>query len=147
MELPPPFRRDHGDAVFGGEDEMIVQREVGRGHGSRNMPMSERLQIGSTPVSWAPFNLTILPMSVTLDLPPELESAAMSIPDLNERLLLFVRQQVNMEQWRQSRYGASARGLLEQATLEAELARKAGVTREQAAADFEAVHSRITSQL
>ena len=112
------------------------------------MLMSERLQIGSTPVSWAPFNLTILPMSVTLDLPPELENAAMSIPDLNERLLLFVRQQVNMEQWRQSRYSARSRGLLEQAAQEAEQqARKAGVTREQAAAEFEAVHSRITSQL
>ena len=86
-------------------------------------------------------------MSVTLDLPPELENAAMSIPDLNERLLLFVRQQVNMEQWRQSRFSARARGLLDQAAQQAEQARTAGVTREQAAAESEEVHSRITSQL
>lgn len=38
MKLPPPLRHNHGNAVFSGEDEMIVQREMGGSHDPAKLP-------------------------------------------------------------------------------------------------------------
>ena len=53
-------------------------------------------------------------MSITVELPPDLERDANRITDLDERLKLFVRQQVDLERWRSTRYSEKARRLVQE---------------------------------
>lgn len=86
-------------------------------------------------------------MSVTIEIPAEIESAALSIPDLNARLLTFVRHQVDLERWRNNRYSSKAQQLVAQGLAEAEQLKAAGISREEALELFEGVHNRISDQL
>jgi hypothetical protein len=79
-------------------------------------------------------------MTLTLDLPPDLERDAVQITDLKDRLLIFVRQQVDLERWRSRRYSPEARRL---AAESASLA--AVMTQEEAAAGFLGLQDRITA--
>lgn len=81
-------------------------------------------------------------MTLTLDLPPELEKEALRISDLKDRLMVFVRQQVDLEQWRSERYSPAARQLVAES---AQLAEK--MTLEEAAAGFLDVHERVTAAI
>ncbi|MBL9183269.1 MAG: hypothetical protein JNN17_14115 [Verrucomicrobiaceae bacterium] len=81
-------------------------------------------------------------MTLTLDLPPELEKEALRISDLKDRLMVFVRQQVDLEQWRSERYSPAARQLVAES---AELAEK--MTHEEAVAGFLDVHERVTAAI
>lgn len=83
----------------------------------------------------------ILRMTLTLDLPPELESGALQITDLKERLLLFVRQQVDLERWRSDRYSPQARRLVAES---AELAD--AMSHEEAAAAFHDLRERVAGE-
>lgn len=78
-------------------------------------------------------------MTLTLNLPAELESDAIRIPDLNQRLTSFVRQQVDLEKWRSRRYSDHARRL---ATESAEDAEK--ISREEASKDLLESYERIS---
>ena len=81
-------------------------------------------------------------MTLTLDLPPELEKEALRISDLKDRLMVFVRQQVDLEQWRSERYSPAARQLVAES---AQLAEK--MTHEEAASGFLDVHERVTAAI
>lgn len=81
-------------------------------------------------------------MTLTLDLPPELERDAMRIADLKDRLLLFVRQQVDLEHWRSRRYSDEARELVAESASLAEM-----MTREEAAAGFLDLHESVTTAM
>jgi hypothetical protein len=81
-------------------------------------------------------------MTLTLDLPPDLERDAVQITDLKDRLLIFVRQQVDLERWRSRRYSPEARRLVAES---APLA--AGMTQEEAAAGFLGLQDRITAAM
>lgn len=81
-------------------------------------------------------------MTLTLDLPPELEKEALRISDLKDRLMVFVRQQVDLEQWRSERYSPAAWQLVAES---AQLAEK--MTHEEAAAGFLDVHERVTAAI
>ena len=81
-------------------------------------------------------------MTLTLDLPPELERDAVQITDLKDRLLIFVRQQVDLERWRSRRYSPESRRLVaESASL------AAGMTQEEAAAGFLGLQDRISAAM
>jgi hypothetical protein len=86
-------------------------------------------------------------MSVTLNIPVEIESAALNIPDLQERFVSFIRQQICLEEWRRDRYSDTAKELLAKATAKAATQRAAGETYSEAADRFQKVHDRITSQI
>lgn len=68
-------------------------------------------------------------MSITLDLPADLTREAQRIPDLEHRITLFLRQQVELEEWRNSRYSTEVRSLVEAASAEAEKLRRSGISR------------------
>jgi hypothetical protein len=86
-------------------------------------------------------------MSVTLEIPAEIESAALRIPDLNERLLAFLRHQVELERWRESRYSSRTQQLVAQGLKEAEQMKAGGTSREEALELFKDVHTRISHLL
>ena len=81
-------------------------------------------------------------MTLTLELPPELERDAIQITDLKERLLLFVRQQVDLERWRSDRYSPQARRLVAESARMAE-----ALTQEEAAAGFLDLRERISGMV
>lgn len=86
-------------------------------------------------------------MSVTLELPADLENAANAIPDMPKRIELFIRQQVAHEQWKKGRYSEEARRLVAEGLIQAEKSKTDGITREQAAEGLLDVLDKIKAQL
>ena len=70
-------------------------------------------------------------MSITVEVPPDLEEQVRTIPDLNQRVLTFLRTQVEHENWRRQRYSQKARRIVTEGLAEAEQMKKAGVSRDE----------------
>jgi hypothetical protein len=70
-------------------------------------------------------------MSITVELPPDMEAQVRTIPDLDQRVLSFLRSQVEYEKWRKERYSERARRIVSQGLADAQQMRVAGVTREE----------------
>ena len=70
-------------------------------------------------------------MSVTVELPPDIEAQVRTIPDLDQRVLSFLRSQVAYENWRKERYSARARRIVTQGLADAQQMKVAGVSREE----------------
>ena len=43
-------------------------------------------------------------MSITIELPPDLDQDVKQIPDVQERVIAFLRDQAEYEKWRRARY-------------------------------------------
>lgn len=80
-------------------------------------------------------------MTLTLELPADLEAEAAKIPDLQNRVATFLRHQVDLEKWRAGRYSEQARRLV------AERMKSEGFDREQVFEEFFQLHQEITSRL
>ena len=83
-------------------------------------------------------------MSITVELPPDLEQQARAIPDLGQRIAAFVRNQVEYELWRKQRYSEKARGLLEASRAETAKLKASGKTRDELFREFMELHENIT---
>ena len=70
-------------------------------------------------------------MSITVELPPDIEEQVRNIPDLNQRVLSFLRTQVDYEKWRTQRYSEKAQRIVSEGLLEADQLKSAGVSREE----------------
>ena len=70
-------------------------------------------------------------MSITVELPPDIEEQVRTIPDLNQRVLSFLRSQVEFEKWRKQRYSDRARRIVSQGLHDARRMKAAGVSREE----------------
>lgn len=70
-------------------------------------------------------------MSITVELPPDIEAQVRSIPDLDQRVLSFLRSQVEYEKWRGGRYSEKARGIVSEGLGEAARMKAVGVSREE----------------
>jgi hypothetical protein len=70
-------------------------------------------------------------MSITVEVPPEIEAQVRTIPDLDQRVLSFLRQQVEYEKWRTQRYSERARSIVSEGLGEAERMKAVGVPREE----------------
>ena len=70
-------------------------------------------------------------MSITVELPPDIEEQVRAIPDLDQRVLTFLRNQVEYEKWRSQRYSDRARRIVNQGLTEADQMKAAGVSREE----------------
>lgn len=70
-------------------------------------------------------------MSITVELPPDIEEQVRAIPDLDQRVLTFLRNQVKYEKWRSRRYSDRAKRIVNQGLMEAEQMKAAGVSREE----------------
>ena len=71
-------------------------------------------------------------MHITIELPPDLESRVRVIPDLDQRVVDFLRNQADLEDWRSRRYSPEAQAIVAEATAESARLGAQGMTREQA---------------
>ena len=86
-------------------------------------------------------------MSITIELPPDLDERVRVIPDLDKRIVQFLRTQTDLEEWRNRHHSPEARAAAARALAEAERLRAAGMTREQAFEQLLGLHEKITKQL
>ena len=86
-------------------------------------------------------------MSITIELPPDLDARVRVIPDLDKRVVQFLRTQTDLEEWRNSRYSPEARATAERAIAEAERLRASGMTREEAFEQLRSAHDEISKHL
>lgn len=86
-------------------------------------------------------------MSITVELPPDLEKQVREIPDVRERVVSFLRGQVEYENWRRQRGSEKARRIVSEGLAEAERLKAGGVSREEMFRRFFAVHDEITRKL
>ena len=70
-------------------------------------------------------------MSFTVELPPDIEAQVRTIPDLDRRVLSFLRSQVEYEKWRVRRYSEKARSIVREGLGDAERMKAAGLSREE----------------
>jgi hypothetical protein len=70
-------------------------------------------------------------MSITVELPPEIEAQVRTIPNLDQRVLSFLRSQVEHEKWREQRYSEKARSIVREGLSDTERMKTQGVSREE----------------
>lgn len=70
-------------------------------------------------------------MSITVELPPDIEDRIRAIPDLSQRVAEFLRHQVGIEEWRARRYSPEAQAIVAVAEAEAARLGAEGVPRAQ----------------
>ena len=70
-------------------------------------------------------------MSITVELPSDLEEQVRNIPDLDQRVLSVLRNQVEHEKWRSQHYSEKARRIVSQGILEAGHLQATEVSREE----------------
>jgi hypothetical protein len=70
-------------------------------------------------------------MSITVELPPDIEDRIRAIPDLDQRVAQFLRNQVGIEEWRARRYSPEAQALVAGAEAEAARLGAEGISRAQ----------------
>jgi glutamyl-tRNA reductase len=85
-------------------------------------------------------------MSITVELPSDIEAQVRNIPDLVQRVLSFLREQVEHEQWRRQRYSDKARSIVSESLSEAGRMKAAGVSREEMFRRLFTVCNEITPQ-
>ena len=86
-------------------------------------------------------------MSITIELPPDVDQQVKEIPDVEQRVVSFLRNQVEYEKWRKQRYSAKTLRLVEESKAEAEQLRASGKSREELFEEFMVLHERITKQI
>ncbi len=87
------------------------------------------------------------PMSITIELPPDLDRDVKQIPDVQERVIEFLRDQADYERWRRARYSEDAFQILEESKAEAERLKAEGVPREEVFRQFFEAYDRINAQI
>ena len=85
-------------------------------------------------------------MSITVELPSDIESQVRAIPDLDQRIADFLRNQAAYEQWRAGRYNEKVRRLAEEGMAEGERLKAEGVSREEMFGRLFAVLEKIESR-
>ena len=86
-------------------------------------------------------------MSITIELPPDLDQDVKQIPDVQERVIEFLRDQAEYEKWRKVRYSDEARQIVREGLVDAERDKAAGVSREESFRRFFEVYDRISAKL
>ena len=86
-------------------------------------------------------------MTMTFDIPAEVQSEVVGIPGLDMRVALFLRHEAQLERVRRERHSAEAREIAERAMRGAEADKAAGRSREDAFAEFRKLHTEVTEQL
>jgi hypothetical protein len=86
-------------------------------------------------------------MSITIELPPDLESRVRVIPDLDRHVLDFLRNQADLVDWRSRRYSPAAQAIVAEAVAEGARLSAQGVTREQAFRELREMRGEIGRRL
>lgn len=82
-----------------------------------------------------------------VEIPDDLAAEAAQVEGIGARLLCFLRAEVSQNRKRQSRHSAEAREIVRRAREEAGKMRAAGVTPEQARAEFATLYTEIIDQI
>lgn len=85
-------------------------------------------------------------MSITLELPPDLDQEVRGLPDLEKRLLSFLRNQVEHEKWRKARYSEQAFQLLAESKADAARMKEEAVPREEMFRRFFEAHDNFSGE-
>lgn len=86
-------------------------------------------------------------MSVTFDIPADVQRSVEGIPGLDRRVTQFLRHEAELEAVRQKRHSAQARALVERALTGAEADKAAGSDAEESFDELLALHQKFTAQL
>ena len=82
-----------------------------------------------------------------VDIPDDLAAEAAQVPGLHLRLLSFLRAEIAQNRKRQRQHSEQAREIVRQAHAEAEKLKAAGMTPEQARAEFSVLHQEVMEQI
>jgi len=86
-------------------------------------------------------------LSITIELPADIEARVRAIPDLDQRVAEFLRNQAGLEEWRGRRYSPDAKAVVAGAMAEAARLREDRVSREQAFRDLREAGEQISKHL
>ena len=70
-------------------------------------------------------------VSITIELPPDVEKRLAALPDLGQRVADFLRDQLEYEEWRKARYSDNVRRIVSEGLADAERDKAAGISREE----------------
>lgn len=82
-----------------------------------------------------------------VDIPDDLAAEAAQVPGIHVRLLSFLRAEIAQNRKRQRQHSEQAREIVRLAHAEAENLKAAGMTPEQARAEFSALHQEVMDQI
>jgi hypothetical protein len=86
-------------------------------------------------------------MSITFDIPPDVQAGLEGISDLNLRVALYLRHEAQLEALRRQRHSAQAREIVAAAVSKAEAEKVAGVDLEKSFTELRCVHGTIVERL
>jgi len=86
-------------------------------------------------------------MSITFDIPPDVQAGLEGISDLNLRVALYLRHEAQMEALRRQRHSAQAREIVAAAVSKAEAEKVADVDVDKSFSELRHIHQSITERL
>jgi glutamyl-tRNA reductase len=86
-------------------------------------------------------------MSITFDIPADVQAEVEGIPDLNLRVALFLRHEAQLEKVRRQRHSAQAREIVGEAVRQAEIEKAAGFDAAESFSQLRQAHQDITERL
>lgn len=86
-------------------------------------------------------------MNIMIELPSDLESRVRAIPDLDRRVVDFLRNQADLEDWRSRRYRPEAQAIVAEAMAEGARLGAQGMSREQAFRELREIREEIGRHL
>jgi len=86
-------------------------------------------------------------MSITFDIPPDVQAGLEGISDLNLRVALYLRLEAQLEAVRRQRHSTQARDIVAAAVSKVEADRGAGTDPDEAFDEFRRLHQSITERL
>ena len=86
-------------------------------------------------------------MNMTFDIPHDVQTQVAGIPDLDQRVALFLRHEAQLEIVRRQRHSPEARAMAGRALSGAGQYIAAGLDREKAFEELQAIHRDITGRL
>jgi hypothetical protein len=86
-------------------------------------------------------------MSITFDIPADVQAAVAGISDLDLRVALYLRHEAQLEAVRRQRHSPQAREIVAEAVRKAELDKAAGFDGDESFAQLRQAHRDITGRL
>jgi hypothetical protein len=86
-------------------------------------------------------------MSITFDIPADVQAGLEGISDLNLRLALYLRHEAEMEAERRQRHSAQAREIAAEAVRQAEIEKAAAFDADESFAQLRQTYQNITERL
>lgn len=86
-------------------------------------------------------------MTMTLDIPADVQASVSGIPDIAARVTLFLRHEAQLETVRQQRHSTEARAIAERSLKHAQEAQMSGFEWDSSFAELQRRHQDITAKL